>query len=439
MKTKSLFTRGVKIVYIVVLLLYAVSASSQNERGRIRTDSLRNVLQKAKTPEEKLTVLKELTTINRQQKVDVSLGKELVDMMRVKIQTLRRDGELKEAIQVYKNMLETNAAINDKAFDRQMTQIRVLNDLNDTEKRVRELNYQNEQIASRQRQLIHILVTIGVLLILLSLLYRLYLRARRLKNELLQEKYSLVESEKQLRVIKEEAVEANRLKTVFISNISHEVRTPLNAIVGFSELLVDNSFQEKEKKTFATTIKHSSGLLMNLINDVLDLSRLESGNYSFTIKEWDIVVLCREVAAFMENKARSGVKLNSVFPVDSFLLNTDRFRLQQLLGHLLSNALKFTPTGEVNLSFEIDRENNTVRFIVSDTGCGVPEEMAEKIFERFEKLDDFKQGTGLGLTICRNIADRFGGSLYLDTSFGKEARGACFVFIHPCGLENSKD
>ena len=97
MKTKSLFTRGVKIVYIVVLLLYAVSASSQNERGRIRTDSLRNVLQKAKTPEEKLTVLKELTTINRQQKVDVSLGKELVDMMRVKIQTLRRDGELKEA------------------------------------------------------------------------------------------------------------------------------------------------------------------------------------------------------------------------------------------------------------------------------------------------------------------------------------------------------
>ena len=123
MKTKSLFTRGVKIVYIVVLLLYAVSASSQNERGRIRTDSLRNVLQKAKMPEEKLTVLKELTTINRQQKVDVSLGKELVDMMRVKIQTLRRDGELKEAIQVYKNMLETNAAINDKAFDRQMTQI----------------------------------------------------------------------------------------------------------------------------------------------------------------------------------------------------------------------------------------------------------------------------------------------------------------------------
>lgn len=439
MKTKSLFTRGVKIVYIVVLLLYAVSASSQNERGRIRTDSLRNVLQKAKTPEEKLTVLKELTTINRQQKVDVSLGKELVDMMRVKIQTLRRDGELKEAIQVYKNMLETNAAINDKAFDRQMTQIRVLNDLNDTEKRVRELNYQNEQIASRQRQLIHILVTIGVLLILLSLLYRLYLRARRLKNELLQEKDSLVESEKQLRVIKEEAVEANRLKTVFISNISHEVRTPLNAIVGFSELLVDNSFQEKEKKTFATTIKHSSGLLMNLINDVLDLSRLESGNYSFTIKEWDIVVLCREVAAFMENKARSGVKLNIVFPVDSFLLNTDRFRLQQLLGHLLSNALKFTPTGEVNLSFEIGRENNTVRFIVSDTGCGVPEEMAEKIFERFEKLDDFKQGTGLGLTICRNIADRFGGSLYLDTSSEKEARGSCFVFIHPCGLENSKD
>ncbi|WP_278625251.1 hypothetical protein [Parabacteroides gordonii] len=137
MKTKSLFTKSIKIVCVVVLLLYAVSVSSQNERGKIRTDSLRNVLQEVKTSEEKLTVLKELVSINRQQKVEVFLDKELMDMMRVKMQVLRREGRLKEAIQVYKKMLETNAAINDKAFDRQMTQIRVLNDI---EKRVRELN-----------------------------------------------------------------------------------------------------------------------------------------------------------------------------------------------------------------------------------------------------------------------------------------------------------
>lgn len=698
MKTKSLFKRGIKFVCIVVLLLCSVSAFSQNEIGRIRTDSLRNVLQKAKTPEEKLTVLKELVTINRQQKVEVSLGKEIMDiamqldsfplvyntmaelgryyynldmrdsilywysmidtisrrrkecpdalftagslvcqnylwgedyeqamneairqvnlankehqeygqargnynlaliyqvvgqdsnavdifrkglvwldknpdwpvlelqylsdmvistlrldlfdesekllmrygklldmmeqdyetkgyffqvryhrcllnsefselytrngkmrkahdylkkaaaymsdslgvfvkftfyqsealyyiktgdnrlalsaidnalalggnldMMTLKMQVLRRSGQLKEAIQVYKKILEMNTAVNNNAFDRQMAQLRVLNDLNDGEKRTRELEHQDAQIASRQRLLIHILATIGLLLMLVSLLYRLYRRTRRLKNELLNEKDSLVESEKQLRVIKEKAVEANQLKSVFISNISHEVRTPLNAIVGFSELLVDNSFPEEEKITFAATIKRSSELLMSLINDVLDLSRLESGNYNFTIKEWDAVALCREIAASLEDKAMPGVKLNCVSAVESFLLNTDRFRLLQLLGHLLSNALKFTLEGEVNLIFETDRENNTVRFIVADTGCGIPLEMADKIFERFEKLDDFKEGTGLGLTICRNIAGRFGGSLYLDTSYPEMSKGACFVFVHPCGLENSKD
>lgn len=355
------------------------------------------------------------------------------------MQVLRCDGQLKEAIQVYKNILETNAEINNKAFDRQMAQLRVLNDLNDSEKRIRELEHQNVQIASRQRQLVYILVTIGILLILVFLLYRLYHRTRRLKNELLLEKDSLVESEKQLRIIKEKAVEANHLKTVFISNISHEVRTPLNAIVGFSELLVDNSFSEEEKITFAATIKHSSELLMNLINDVLDLSRLESGNYNFTIKGWDAVVLCREIMDSLEGKVMPDVKLNFISAVETFLLNTDRYRLLQLLGHLLSNALKFTTVGEVNLKFEIDRESNSVCFIVADTGCGIPVEMADKIFERFEKLDDFKQGTGLGLAICRNIAGRFGGSLYLDTSYAKKMKGACFVFVHPCSLENSKD
>lgn len=698
MMTKGLIIRGIKLAYIVVLLLYAVSAFSQNEIGRIRTDSLHNVLQEAKTPEEKLTVLKELVTINRQQEIEVSLGKEIMDiamqldsfplvynamaelsryyynqnmrdsmlywyamidtishrhkecpdalftagslvcqnylwaedyeqamneairqvdlanrehqeygqargnynlaliyqvvgqdsnavdvfrkglvwldkhrdwpvlelqylsdmaistlrlnlfdesekllmryeklldkmeqdyetkgyifqvrlhrcllnsefselytrsgkmgrareylekaatfmsdslevfirftyyqsealyyvkvgenrlalsaidnalsfgydpdMMRLKMQVLRCDGQLKEAIQVYKNILETNAEINNKAFDRQMAQLRVLNDLNDSEKRIRELEHQNVQIASRQRQLVYILVTIGILLILVFLLYRLYHRTRRLKNELLLEKDSLVESEKQLRIIKEKAVEANHLKTVFISNISHEVRTPLNAIVGFSELLVDNSFSEEEKITFAATIKHSSELLMNLINDVLDLSRLESGNYNFTIKEWDAVVLCREIMDSLEGKVMPDVKLNFISAVETFLLNTDRYRLLQLLGHLLSNALKFTTVGEVNLKFEIDRESNSVCFIVADTGCGIPVEMADKIFERFEKLDDFKQGTGLGLAICRNIAGRFGGSLYLDTSYAKKMKGACFVFVHPCSLENSKD
>lgn len=371
----------------------------------------------------------------------VAIGKALeleddLDMLTLKMQVLRHSGQLKEAIQVYKEILAMNIAVNNDAFDRQINQLRILNEVNDSEKQAHELEYLHAQIESKQRQLVRVLITIFILLILVFVLYRLYLRTKRLKNELLCEKDSLVESEKLLRVIKEKAVEANRLKTVFISNISHEVRTPLNAIVGFSELLIDDSFQEEEKVTFASTINHSSELLMNLINDVLDLSRLESGNYSFTVREWDLVVLCREIAASLENKVLPGVRLTCTLPLESCLLNTDRFRLSQLLGHLLSNALKFTREGEVNLTFETDPENAVVRFIVTDTGCGVPVELHQKIFERFEKLDEFKQGTGLGLAICQIVAVQFGGSLYMDSSY---TEGARFVFVHPCGLETGKD
>ena len=439
MKTKSLFKRGIKFACVVVLLLYAASAFSQNERGRVRTDSLRNVLQEAKTPEEKLAVLKELVTINRQALSAIDKALELeddLDLMLQKIQVLRNSGQLQEAIWVYKKLLALNAAINNKAFNCQMAQLRLLNDLNDSENQERELEYQNAQIASKQRQLYHVLVTVGILLILVFLLYRLYRRTRRLKNELLCEKDSLVESEKQLRAVKEEAVEANRLKTVFISNISHEVRTPLNAIVGFSELLVDDSFPEDEKIAFASTINHSSELLMNLINDVLDLSRLESGNFSFTIREWDAVQICHEILNSFEEKVLPGVKLTSSSSLESYLLNTDRFRMHQLLGHLLSNAVKFTREGEVDLSFETDPENGVVRFIVTDTGCGIPVEMHRKIFERFEKLDEFKQGTGLGLAICQIVAAQLGGSLYIDSSYTKGAR---FVFVHPCNLELTEE
>lgn len=355
-----------------------------------------------------------------------------LNILGMKMTVLRETGHLKGAIDVYNEMLEMNSSINKKAFDRQIAQLRTLNDLNDSEKQARELNLQKEQIASKQRLLIYIWATIVVLLILAFCLYRLYRRTYRLQKDLLYEKDLLIESEKQLRKMKEKAEEANRMKTAFISNISHEVRTPLNAIVGFSELLVDDSFPEEEKQFFASTINRSSELLMNLINDVLDLSRLESGNYKFSIKEWDIVVLCREFIADRKQKCTSGVTLTGSFPVESYLLKTDRFWLLHLLGHLLSNAMKFTRQGEVNLSFGVDEEGGFVRFYVTDTGCGIPLEMQKKIFERFEKLNEFEQGTGLGLAICRIIAEQFGGILYIDSSYTKGAR---MVFAHPCNLK----
>lgn len=353
------------------------------------------------------------------------------DILKLKINILRKFEHYQEATKVYKDMLKMNTSLNDEAFSKQIDQLRILNNLSDSQKQARELEYQDLQIASKQHQLVIICVTIALLLVLGFLLLRLSLRTRRLKDELLRERESLVASEKQLRIVKENAEKANQMKTAFILNISHEVRTPLNAIVGFSELLGDDSFPEEEKKRFAFTINHSAGLLMNLINDVLELSRLESGNFKFTIKEWDIAVICRELVDEMKDKLHPDVELVYAPASDSFLLRTDRFRLMQLLGHLLSNAIKFTRLGTVTFSFEKDEENNSVRFVVTDTGCGIPAEMHKKIFERFEKLDEFQQGTGLGLAICQLIATRLQGSLSVDSSY---TLGARFIFIHPCNL-----
>lgn len=355
-----------------------------------------------------------------------------VDILNLKIKILRSFGQYHEAIQVYKKMLKLNTSINDKAFSKQINQLRILNNLNDSQKQARELEYQDLQIASKQHQLVIICVTIAILLMLGFLLLRLFLRTRRLKDELLREKESLVASENQLRIVKENAEKANQMKTAFILNISHEVRTPLNAIVGFSELLGDDSFPEEEKKRFAFTINHSAGLLMNLINDVLELSRLESGNFKFTIKEWDISAICRELVDELKDKLHPDVELIYAPASDSFLLRTDRFRLMQLLGHLLSNAIKFTRLGTITFSFVKDEESNSVRFVVTDTGCGIPDEMHKKIFERFEKLDEFQQGTGLGLAICQLVAARLKGTLTVDSSY---TGGARFIFIHPSNLE----
>lgn len=353
------------------------------------------------------------------------------DILNLKINILRKFGHYQEATKVYKDMLNVNASLNDEAFRKQINQLRILNNLSDSKKQARELEYQDLQIAAKQHQLVIISATIAVLLLLAFLLLRISLRTRRLKDELIREKESLIASENQLRIIKDKAEKANHMKTAFILNISHEVRTPLNTIVGFSELLGDDSFQEEEKKEFSFIINRSAGILMNLINDVLELSRLESGNSNFTIKEWDMVDICRELVEKMKGGGKPGVELTFSPVLDSYLLNTDRFRLMQLLGHLLANGLKFTRQGIVSLSFDVDESNHLVRFIVTDTGCGIPPEMQKKIFERFEKLDEFKQGTGLGLAICQLVATRLKGTLYIDSSY---TEGARFVFVHPCNL-----
>ncbi len=270
-----------------------------------------------------------------------------------------------------------------------------------------------------------VLWTLGVLLFLVCcLLFAVYdiVRIRRLKNSILQKSEELMEA-------KELAEKANGIKTSFIANMSHEIRTPLNAIVGFTDLIVQDEFSKEEKTQFSGIIKENTGVLLNLINEILDISRIESGCIEISSEACDVVALCH--SALMS--VRQASKLNSVeyleeLPDGRLEITTDRIRLRQVIMNLLANAAKFTKEGHIKLSLEVDKELQTLTFSVADTGIGVPEEKAEYIFERFAKLNQYVQGTGLGLSLCRIIVESLGGRIWLDTSY---KGGACFRFTHP--------
>lgn len=357
----------------------------------------------------------------------LAVDSELV-VLKQKVDVLKVSGRLEESLKLYDLLLKKNSLVSNEAFLRQMVQLQHLNDLNEEVRRESELKHQGDQIAANQRLFVLSAFFTLILLVSLYLLYRYYKRVNLFKNELQEEKNALVESGKELQVMKEAAEDANRKKTAFIANISHEVRTPLNAIVGFSELLAEGNWDAADKDAFSSTINANGELLMNLVNDVLDLSRLESGNVRFSATSLEIVAICEEMLKDVRRRALPGVKVTFTSPLEAYELISDPYRLRQLLAKLLLNATKFTKKGEINLAYELHEEESVIRFIVTDTGCGIPLDKQKLIFERFEKLDDFVQGTGLGLPICRMIAHQFGGSLIVDPTY---TDGTRFIFTHP--------
>lgn len=280
-----------------------------------------------------------------------------------------------------------------------------------------QLAYQNERdrIVSMRFYLAGIIVSVLFLIFLLVLGWKKIFRLKR--SQMRQE------------AMKEKAVQAIQRKNMFLSNMSHEVRTPLNAIVGFSAVLTDEdeSFDDESRWEFSEIIKVNSFQLLKLINDILDFSDFENDNITFNIRTHDAVKLCNEVVETVMASRKLEVEMRFDTDLSVLMLDTDDARLRQVLINLLVNATKFTEQGSIVLELKM-ADAGTALFSVTDTGCGIPPEKQHLIFERFEKLNDFVQGSGLGLSICQLIVKYMNGKLWVDSGY---TRGARFCFTHP--------
>lgn len=281
-----------------------------------------------------------------------------------------------------------------------------------------------------------------VLLVLVASITLLYMRRKRSMKILAQKNADLLRANKETEQALAEAVEArrkadeaNKMKMRFMQNMSHEIRTPLNSIVGFTQLLIDPSadLTDDERKDFFRLVEQNSSMLTGMVNDILNISDIESGNYVMNYAMQPCNEMGRDSLSMVEHRCPAGVNLrfSSDLP-DDFCVYTDRQRVEQVLINFLTNAEKYTEEGEIHLRVSQTENPGKITYSVTDTGAGVPQDEAENIFERFKKLDTFKQGCGLGLNICRMIAHQMHSEVKLDTSY---TDGARFVFIMPVTSE----
>lgn len=265
-------------------------------------------------------------------------------------------------------------------------------------------------------------------LILLALFFLLAILLRKQR-----EKVKL--STQKLATSRVNAENAMRAKSIFLSNMSHEIRTPLNALSGFSSLLTEEGLDEETRRQCNDVIQQNSELLLKLINDVIDLSSLEFGKLQFSIGKHDAVSICQNVIDTVNKVKQTQAELSFSTELDEMIIETDDSRLQQVLINLLINATKFTPQGSIAL--ELKKENDdTILFSVTDTGCGIPREKQGSIFQRFEKLNENAQGSGLGLSICQLIIEHIGGKIWIDPDY---TGGSRFCFTHPINQSTGKE
>ena len=235
----------------------------------------------------------------------------------------------------------------------------------------------------------------------------------------------LKETEKELIQARDKAETMDRLKSAFLANMSHEIRTPLNAIVGFSDLLVDAEDLD-ERKEYIKIVRENNDLLLQLISDILDLSKIEAGTFDFTNTDVDVNMMCEDIVLSMQMKVKGDVQLIFDSNLPHYHIISDRNRLHQVISNFVNNAIKFTSEGSICVGYEL--KGNELEFYVKDTGVGIDKQHQNAVFERFVKLDSFVHGTGLGLSICQSIVEQLGGRIGVDSELGKGSR---FWFTHP--------
>ena len=231
--------------------------------------------------------------------------------------------------------------------------------------------------------------------------------------------------EQELIDAKERAEESDKLKSAFIANMSHEIRTPLNAIVGFSKIIAETQDPE-ERKSYYSIVETNNGRLLGLINEILDLSKIESGIMEFDMEPTNVASLCRDILQTRCLRCQPGVKLVFEESDPDLIINTDKNRLSQVLNNLIGNAIKFTKQGSIRFGYH--RNEKFLEFSVTDTGTGISPDKIRKVFDRFIKGDNFTQGTGLGLSICKSIIEKMGGTISVESVYGQ---GASFMFTLP--------
>ena len=360
-------------------------------------------------------------------------GNDYLPALKMKAELLLNAGMEQDAALLYHKSINLIDSTYNESLSKQINQLRTIHEVDKLELR----NKQFELEAGRYKLTITFIL-IFVLLLALFVIGFHYIRVKRIKKllekseeELKKDKEKLLLSEKELTLAIEKVEVSNHFKDVFIANLNHEISTPLNSIVGFSNLLIDIHWEDGRKE-YASIIKNNSEQLLKLVNDTVNVSLLQAGEMPLVLENIDVKKICRELTQEYKSKLVSGVSLKTILPANDIFVKTDVICLRQVLGNLLSNAVKFTKTGKIVLKMELSGDNSLIRFIVEDTGPGISKDMQGKIFDSFEKHNSFTQGIGLGLTICKYISHRLNGTIMLDTSY---ENGTRMIFTHPIIIE----